>query len=72
MLLLSLFALLAPLNDECDEVRPHRTGLSEARKEDVFEEAPENRERDEVDELADGVFVFLPDDPKLLALLIKS
>ena len=67
----SLLALLDPLNVECDDdVRPQRTGLSDARNEVVFDEAPEKRERLDDDEPADGV--LRPVVPRLLALLMKS
>lgn len=67
----SLLALLEPLKVEFDdEVRPHRTGFNDARNEVVLDDAPEKRERVEVDEPADGV--LRPVVPKLLALLMKS
>lgn len=72
LLVPSLLAALLVPNEACDEVRPHRTGLSDARNEVVFDDAPEKRERPEDDdEPADGV--LRPDEPRLLvALLMKS
>jgi hypothetical protein len=71
LLLLSLLPLLElPLNVECEEVLPQRTGLSDAKNEEVFDDAPEKREREDEELLADGV--FLPEEPKLLALFMKS
>lgn len=54
-------------DEEDDDWRPHRAGLSDARKDVVFDEAPENRDR----ELDDGVF-RPDDDPSVVALLISS
>lgn len=66
-----MLALLDPLKVECDEdVLPQRTGLRDAKNEVVLDEAPENRDRLDDDDPADGV--LRPVVPKLLALLIKS
>lgn len=54
-------------DEEDDDCRPHRAGFNDARKDVVFDEAPENRDR----ELDDGVF-RPEDDPNVVALLMSS
>lgn len=54
-------------DEDDDDWRPQRAGLSDARKEVVLDEAPEKREREE----DEGVF-RPEEDPRVVALLISS
>lgn len=55
-------------DEDEDDCRPQRAGLSDARNEVVLEDAPEKRDR-ELDD--DGVF-RPEEDPRVVALLISS
>lgn len=68
-LLLRLF-VASFANGEWD-VRPQRTGFKEAKNDEVFDDAPENRDR-EADELAEVDGVLRPEVPKLVAFCKKS
>lgn len=54
-------------DEEDDDWRPQRAGLSDARKEVVLDEAPEKREREE-----DEGVLRPEEDPRVVALLISS